>query len=68
MKKQVLNLTVDPVHVRRLDDLARQYNCNRSEIARLIFDNIQIVQRPSLGAVIGVGDQRVHVDQRAAVG
>lgn len=66
MKKKTLNLTVDPGHVRRLDELARQHGCNRSEIARLIFDNIQVVSRPVLGAMIGQSDQRVHVDQRAA--
>lgn len=61
VKKQVLNLTVEPGHVQRLDELALQYGCNRSEVARLIFDNIQVVQRPVLGAVIGAGDQRIMV-------
>lgn len=71
VKKQVLNLTVDPGHVRRLDELARQYGCNRSEVARMVFDNIQVIQKPALGAVIGQGDQRITVagaDGRLRVG
>ncbi len=65
LKKISLNLKVDQHHLARLDDLARQHGCNRSEIARLIFDNVQVVQRPVLGAVIGVGDQGMVIVSRA---
>lgn len=66
MEKISLNLKIEQRQLRRLDDLARHYGCNRSEIARLIFDNIQLVNRPVPGAVIGSGDQRIAVDQQTA--
>jgi hypothetical protein len=52
MIKQALNLKVEPRQIKRLDDLARQHGLNRSELMRLVLDNIQIVERPVLGAQV----------------
>lgn len=52
MIKQALNLKVEPRQIQRLDQLARQHGLNRSELMRLVLDNIQVIERPVLGAQV----------------
>ncbi len=59
-----LHVKIDRQQLAILDDLAQRHGCNRSEIARQIFNNVQIVNKPVLGSIIEVRGNHATLEEK----